>query len=72
MKKKFGNFLKQLGGSPKKKRNISANARGISEVTDRQERSDRAGGRFGYPELDDVCERSERAAANEGLPARVR
>jgi hypothetical protein len=26
MKKKFENFLKQLGDSPKKKRNISANA----------------------------------------------
>jgi len=25
MKKKFKNFLKQLGDSPKKKRNISAN-----------------------------------------------
>jgi len=25
MKKKFENFLKQLGDSPKKKRNISAN-----------------------------------------------
>jgi len=27
MKKKFKNFLKQLGDSPKKKRNISANVR---------------------------------------------
>jgi hypothetical protein len=26
MKKKFENFLKQMGDSPKKKRNISANA----------------------------------------------
>jgi len=26
MKKKFQNFLKQLGDSPKKKRNISANS----------------------------------------------
>ncbi len=29
MKKKFGNFLKQLGDSLKKKRNISANVRHI-------------------------------------------
>jgi len=34
MKKKFENFLKQLGGSPKKKRNISANGFGISEVAE--------------------------------------
>ena len=32
MKKKFKNFLKQLGDSPKKKRNISANARGICDA----------------------------------------
>ncbi len=34
MKKKFENFLKQLGDSPKKKRNISANGFGISEVAE--------------------------------------
>jgi hypothetical protein len=32
MKKKFENFLKQLGDSPKKKRNISANVSASSEV----------------------------------------
>ncbi|MBU1246624.1 hypothetical protein KJ973_01515 [Patescibacteria group bacterium] len=32
MKKKFENFLKQLGDSPKKKRNISANVLRIKEV----------------------------------------
>jgi hypothetical protein len=30
MKKKFKNFLKKLGDSPKKKRNISANVSGYA------------------------------------------
>jgi len=33
MKKKFENFLKQLGDNSKKKRNISANVIGISGVS---------------------------------------
>jgi len=34
MKKKFENFLKQLGDSPKKKRNISANVSHYAKLAD--------------------------------------
>jgi len=34
MEKKFENFLKQLGDSPKKKRNISANVRIMRSFAD--------------------------------------
>ncbi len=57
MKKKFGNFLKQLDDSPKKKRDISANGRRMIQSSE----SDRSRMRnFGYATVGRCRERSER------------
>ena len=57
MKKKFENFLKQLGDSPKKKRNISANGSRVNNVPPGQNPQVLVGRDVVYPLFGDVVKR---------------